>query len=65
MSIEEDAIRLLNGEGVISNYVKSAKQIEGTYNYIKELPRNMTVKDWIQMHKISDNLIIGEEESLE
>ena len=65
MNNKKTAKRLFNGECVISNYVKSAKQIEGTYNYIKELPRNMTVKDWIQMHKISDNLIIGEEESLE
>ena len=60
--LEEDAIRLLNGEIVISDYVKSAKQIKATVDYIRELPAGMTVKDWKQMHKISDSLVIGEQE---
>ena len=60
--LEEVAIRLLNGKVIISNIVKSVKQIEGVVDYIKELPAGMTVKDWKQMHKISDNLIIGEQE---
>ena len=60
--LEEDAIRLLNGEIVISDYVKTQKQIKATIDYIRELPVGMTVKDWKQMHKISDSLIIGEQE---
>ena len=62
--LEEDAIRLLNGEIVISDYVKTQKQIKGTFDYIRELPRNMTVKDWVQIQKVSDSLVIGEQESI-
>ena len=64
MSIKKDAINLLNGECVISNYIKSAKQIESTYSYIRELPRNMTAKEWIKIQKVSDSLIYGEEERI-
>jgi len=39
MNLKKDAKRLLNGKGVISNYVKTAKQIEGTFGYIIQLPR--------------------------
>jgi len=63
MSIKNDANKLLNGKAIISNVVKTAKQIESTFSYIRELPRNMTVKEWIQIQKVRDNLIIGEEET--
>ena len=64
-SMKEDAKKLLNGECVISNYVKSAKQIKSTYSYIRELPRNMTAKEWIQIQKVSDGLVYGEEETIQ
>ena len=64
-SMKEDAKKLLNGECVISNYVKSAKQIKNTYSYIRELPRNMTAKEWIQIQKVSDGLVYGEEETIQ
>ena len=41
---------------------KLKKQCIGVVDYIRELPRSMTVKQWKKMHKISNNLIYGKEE---
>ena len=38
------------------------KQIIGTVDYIRELPIDITVKEWLQMHKISNNLKHGKQE---
>ena len=61
--MKKNAKKLLNGEIIISDVVKSARQIEGTVDYIRALPKGMTVKQWKQMHKISDSLIIGKQEN--
>jgi len=64
MNMKKDAKKLLNGECVISNYVKSAKQIKETYDYIIELPVDMTAKKWLNIQKVSDGLIYGKQESM-
>jgi len=67
--MKKEVKKLLNGEVIISNVVKSAGKIKKTYigivDYIRELPRDLSVKDWIQMQKINDSLIHGEQESLD
>ena len=47
---------------MISDYVKTTDQIEGVCEHIRELPRDMTIKEWIQIQKVSDGLVIGEQE---
>ena len=64
-SMKKDAKKLLNGEVVISNYVKTAKQIKETYNYVIELPINMTAKEWLNIQEVSDGLVYGEEETIQ
>ena len=64
MKVKKDAIRLLNGECVVSNYVKTDKQIESTYSYIRELPRNMTAKEWMKIQEVSNGLTYGEQEEV-
>jgi len=51
----KDAYRLLNDEVIISNKVKSAKQIRETFNYIRK---------WKQIQKVSNGLKFGKEESI-
>ena len=62
MSIKKDVNRLINGKIIISNYVKGVKQIEGVIDYIRELPRDLSVKDWIKIQEVNNALIYGEQE---